>query len=67
MFECQSRCVMTKLGGDAAAALQALASDDSARIKMDRLRALIEEIETAKSAGVHNRKIVDTLNEHSAS
>lgn len=55
---------MTKPGSDAAAALRALATDDAARSKIGRLRALIEEIETAKSAGVKNRKIVDTLNEH---
>ena len=54
---------MTKPDVDAAAALRALASDDSVKSKIGRVRGLMDEIETAQRSGVSNTKIVETLNE----
>lgn len=54
---------MTKPDIDAAAALRALASDDSVKSKIGRVRGLMDEIETAQRSGVSNTKIVETLNE----
>jgi hypothetical protein len=47
----------------AAEALRVLAKDSANRTKIGRLREIIAEIETAQKAGVHNSKIVETLNE----